>query len=125
MPMWDTSNVFKAGHRIRLHVTSSNFRRFNRNLNSGKSLWNETNEDIRVAAQIVFRDGSGPSGIAFAGHPKMKRAGDRAGGEGNPSGRSIIGAVRSSFSSFEPHGFRGQAGVSSDATTAVSRPAEQ
>ena len=70
MPMWDTSNVFKAGHRIRLHVTSSNFRRFNRNLNSGKSLWNETNEDIRVAAQIVFRDGSGPSALLLPVIPR-------------------------------------------------------
>ena len=44
IPLWETSNVFKAGHRIRLHITSSNFPRFNRNLNSGKAMAEETEE---------------------------------------------------------------------------------
>jgi hypothetical protein len=35
--LWSTSNVFLKGHRIRLEVSSSNFPRFNRNLNTGKS----------------------------------------------------------------------------------------
>ncbi|MFL6208645.1 MAG: CocE/NonD family hydrolase [Pyrinomonadaceae bacterium] len=34
--LWATSNVFKAGHRIRLYISSSNFPRFNRNLNTGE-----------------------------------------------------------------------------------------
>ena len=29
--LWATSNVFKAGHRIRLEISSSNFPRFDRN----------------------------------------------------------------------------------------------
>jgi uncharacterized protein len=33
--MWATSNVFLAGHRVRLEVSSSNFPRFDRNLNTG------------------------------------------------------------------------------------------
>jgi putative CocE/NonD family hydrolase len=36
--MWATGNVFKAGHRIRLYVSSSNFPRFNRNLNTGEDI---------------------------------------------------------------------------------------
>ena len=56
IPMWETSNVFKEGHRIRLHVTSSNFPRFNRNLNSGKSLGEETLEDLRVAIHTIYHD---------------------------------------------------------------------
>ena len=36
--LWETSNLFKAGHRIRVEVTSSNFPRFDRNLNSGEDL---------------------------------------------------------------------------------------
>jgi putative CocE/NonD family hydrolase len=36
--LWATANVFKAGHRIRLYVSSSNFPRFNRNLNTGEDL---------------------------------------------------------------------------------------
>jgi len=35
IPLGATSNVFKAGHRIRLEVASSNFPRFDRNLNLG------------------------------------------------------------------------------------------
>jgi putative CocE/NonD family hydrolase len=35
--LWATSNVFLKGHRIRLEVSSSNFPRFDRNLNTGKS----------------------------------------------------------------------------------------
>ncbi|MFP6815622.1 MAG: CocE/NonD family hydrolase [Pseudomonadales bacterium] len=34
--LWATSNVFLPGHRIRLEVSSSNFPRFDRNLNSGE-----------------------------------------------------------------------------------------
>jgi putative CocE/NonD family hydrolase len=33
--LWATSNVFRTGHRIRLEVSSSNFPRFDRNLNTG------------------------------------------------------------------------------------------
>ena len=32
--LWATSNVFKAGHRLRVSVTSSNFPRWDRNLNT-------------------------------------------------------------------------------------------
>jgi hypothetical protein len=35
--LWSTSNVFLKGHRIRLEVSSSNFPRFDRNLNTGRS----------------------------------------------------------------------------------------
>lgn len=31
-----TSNVFRKGHRLRLEISSSNFPRFDRNLNSGE-----------------------------------------------------------------------------------------
>jgi putative CocE/NonD family hydrolase len=34
--LWSTSNVFLAGHRLRLQVTSSCFPRWDRNLNTGK-----------------------------------------------------------------------------------------
>jgi putative CocE/NonD family hydrolase len=33
--LWATSNVFKAGHRIRVDVTSSSFPRWDRNPNTG------------------------------------------------------------------------------------------
>jgi putative CocE/NonD family hydrolase len=34
--LWSTSNVFLRGHRLRVHVTSSSFPRWDRNLNTGK-----------------------------------------------------------------------------------------
>lgn len=37
-----TSNYFAAGHRIRIEVSSSNFPRFARNLNTGGNIWDET-----------------------------------------------------------------------------------
>jgi putative CocE/NonD family hydrolase len=37
LDLWSTSNVFKKGHKIRLEVSSSNFPRFDRNLNTGES----------------------------------------------------------------------------------------
>ena len=61
--LWGTSNLFKKGHRIRLHITSSNFPRYGRNLNSGKSLAEEADADIRVATQTVNHSGVHASAI--------------------------------------------------------------
>jgi putative CocE/NonD family hydrolase len=52
-----TSNVFMAGHRIRLLVTSSSFPRFDRNPNSGKPLGEDGPHDLRPARQTVFHGG--------------------------------------------------------------------
>jgi putative CocE/NonD family hydrolase len=61
--LWGTSNVFKQGHRIRVHVTSSNFPRFNRNLNSGKPMAEETEADIRVANTSILHSATKASAI--------------------------------------------------------------
>src|SRR5262249_27915136 len=37
-----TSNYFKPGHRIRLEISSSNFPRFDRNMNTGGRQYDET-----------------------------------------------------------------------------------
>lgn len=37
-----TSNYFAAGHRLRLEISSSNFPRFDRNMNTGGNNWDET-----------------------------------------------------------------------------------
>jgi len=49
-----TSNVFLAGHRIRLEVASSNFPRYDRNLNTGESIGEGT--AMRSALQAVLHD---------------------------------------------------------------------
>ena len=59
--MWSTSMVFRAGHRIRVHVTSSNFPRWDRNTNTGEPPQNATT--LRVAHQRIFHDGTRASRI--------------------------------------------------------------
>lgn len=46
-----TSNYFEKGHRIRIEVSSSNFPRFTRNLNTGGNNWDET-EGIKARNQV-------------------------------------------------------------------------
>jgi len=40
--LWATSNVFLKGHRLRLEISSSNFPRFDRNLNTGEDAASST-----------------------------------------------------------------------------------
>lgn len=53
--LWETSMLFKAGHRIRLEVSSSNFPRYARNLNTGKPLG--TSPQMIKAEQTIHHDG--------------------------------------------------------------------
>ena len=59
LDLWSTSNVFLRGHTLRLEISSSNFPRFDRNLNTG--------EDIKFARRFVsatnsiFHDAKDPS----------------------------------------------------------------
>jgi hypothetical protein len=59
--LWSTSIVFRAGHRIRVQVTSSNFPRWDRNLNTGEP--EESATTARAARQQVFHDPARPSRI--------------------------------------------------------------
>ncbi|MDP7302623.1 MAG: CocE/NonD family hydrolase, partial [Pirellulaceae bacterium] len=52
--LWETSMVFKAGHGIRLEVSSSNFPRYARNLNTGLPLG--TSDEMKKATQTVSHD---------------------------------------------------------------------
>jgi uncharacterized protein len=54
-----TSNVFLKGHSIRLEVSSSNFPRFDRNPNTGRTIADET--ELRKAQQTVYHDRHHPS----------------------------------------------------------------
>jgi uncharacterized protein len=54
--LWATANVFLAGHRIRLEVSSSNFPRFGRNSNMGGDIASETAGQYRSAINRLFRD---------------------------------------------------------------------
>jgi putative CocE/NonD family hydrolase len=54
-------NVFKAGHRIRLDISSSNFPRFDVNPNTGEPLGLSTR--LEPADQTIFHDASHPSQV--------------------------------------------------------------
>jgi hypothetical protein len=51
-----TSNVFLAGHRIRLEISSSNFPRFDRNPNTGGPVSDAGIKDMRRATQTVYHE---------------------------------------------------------------------
>lgn len=57
--LWSTSQVFKAGHRLRLEVSSSNFPRYDRNQNTGHELGADA--ELHTAKQTVFHDERYPS----------------------------------------------------------------
>src|SRR5205823_2445416 len=52
--LWETSNLFRAGHCIRLEVSSSNFPRFDRNLNTGTEPG--LDDRMAVARQTIYHD---------------------------------------------------------------------
>ena len=66
--MWDTSNLFKAGHRIRIEISSSNFPRYNRNLNSGNPIATDT--EITIANQTIYHDSEHPSHVTLPVIPR-------------------------------------------------------
>lgn len=59
----DTSNYFKPGHKLRIAVSSSNFPRFDRNLNTGGNNYDETKGVI--AHNAVHHDAAHPSQISI------------------------------------------------------------
>jgi putative CocE/NonD family hydrolase len=59
--LWSTSNVFLKGHQIRLEVSSSNFPRFDRNLNTGKSA--STSAAFVKATNTILHDAAHPSAL--------------------------------------------------------------
>jgi putative CocE/NonD family hydrolase len=61
--LWSTAQVFKAGHRLRLHVTSSDFPRYDRNLNTGGPFGVESHS--AVAINTVFHDAMRPSHLSL------------------------------------------------------------
>jgi uncharacterized protein len=56
-----TSNVFLAGHRIRVEISSSNFPRFDRNPNTGRPFADET--ILKKAQQTVYHSRVYPSHV--------------------------------------------------------------
>jgi putative CocE/NonD family hydrolase len=58
-----TSNVFLKGHRLRVEISSSNFPRFDRNLNTGGDIG--TGTDWQIAHQTVLHNSRYPSHLVL------------------------------------------------------------
>jgi putative CocE/NonD family hydrolase len=61
--LWATSNVFLKGHRIRVEVTSSNYPRFDRNLNTGGNAAEDATET--KATNTIYHDKDHPSALVL------------------------------------------------------------
>jgi predicted acyl esterase len=72
--MWATANRFRAGHRIRVDISSADFPRFDRNSNTGG-----LSETPVVATQTIHHDRERPSHLVFGvigEGPKWATAGE-------------------------------------------------
>jgi putative CocE/NonD family hydrolase len=72
----NTSNYFEVGHRLRIEVSSSNFPRFDRNLNTGGNNYDEVQGVI--ARSVVHHSKQYPSQVTLT---VVKRAGGKNAGE--------------------------------------------
>jgi uncharacterized protein len=66
--LWATSNVFKKGHILRLEISSSNFPRFDRNLNTGEPRLiitdkNGSEQTFTKATNVILHDAEHPSAV--------------------------------------------------------------
>ena len=64
LDLWATSNVFKSGHRLRLEISSSNFPRFDLNLNTGESSAHTSH--FLKAGNTIFHDHDHPSALVLS-----------------------------------------------------------
>jgi len=61
--LWATSNVFLVGHKLRLEVSSSNFPRFDRNLNTGEE--QARGARMAKATNVIYHDKTHPSTLVL------------------------------------------------------------
>ncbi len=90
-----TSNVFLRGHRIRIEISSSNFPRFDRNPNTGRSVADET--VLKKAQQTVYHTRMYPSHILLPIVPELtSTATSRYGSKRSPAtvGKSLTFQAR-------------------------------
>jgi uncharacterized protein len=64
--LWDLAHTFLRGHRIRVEISSSNFPRFDRNMNTGRELGADGPDDAIRAEQEIHHDAAHPSALVLA-----------------------------------------------------------
>jgi len=95
-----TSNVFLAGHSIRLEISSSNFPRFDRNPNTGRAVADET--ALKKAQQVIYHSRQYPSHILLPVIPAAETEARKHGRELTSASAARYGAKRSSVVSVKP-----------------------
>ena len=68
--LWVTSNAFLPGHKIRVEISSSNFPRFDRNLNTGEPFG--TGTKWIKATQTIYHDKEHPSHVLLPVIPRSE-----------------------------------------------------
>jgi hypothetical protein len=63
LDLWATSNVFLRGHSLRLEIASSNFPRFDRNLNTGEEI--KFAHNFVAANNSILHDAEHPSALVL------------------------------------------------------------
>jgi putative CocE/NonD family hydrolase len=63
LDLWATSNVFLRGHSVRLEISSSNFPRFDRNLNTGEEI--KSARAFVAANNAILHDAQHPSSLVL------------------------------------------------------------
>ena len=61
--LWNTSQVFRVGHRVRLEVSSSAFPKYDRNLNTGEPV--ATGTRMEQATNHIWHDAAHPSRLVL------------------------------------------------------------
>lgn len=62
--LWSLSMTFDSGHRIGVHISSSNYPRFEVNPNTGEAPGSETLES-RSATNVIYHDAEHPSALVI------------------------------------------------------------
>jgi uncharacterized protein len=70
LDLWATSNVFLKGHTLRLEISSSNFPRFDRNLNTGEEI--KFAHTHVTATNVILHDAQHPSALILPVMPENK-----------------------------------------------------
>jgi putative CocE/NonD family hydrolase len=71
LDLWATSNVFQAGHRLRVEIASSNYPRFDRNLNTGDPDIAHATKKV-AATNTILHDKEHPSAVVLSVMPAQK-----------------------------------------------------
>jgi putative CocE/NonD family hydrolase len=67
LDLWATSNVFLRGHSLHLEIASSNYPRFDRNLNTGEEI--KFAQNFVAASNTILHDAEHPSALVLSVMP--------------------------------------------------------